>query len=158
MSPEPAPSVKDMREELSCAAERMRLETEVEKYRRMCGARPRALRGAPDGLYGAAGRRPEACEGGLPDEPRNAGMTTAEIADNYERKYGFMAVNATLHNAEPFGRIHDGRSADELKAVRDELLRRGRKPIRTQAEYRAAVSAHGLPPAFRGTEVDKADA
>jgi hypothetical protein len=51
--------------------------------------------------------------------------TIEEIADSYEKEYGFMAVNATKQNAAIFHRM--GIFADEvvqLIKVHDELLRR----------------------------------
>ena len=79
--------------------------------------------------------------------------TIEEIADSYEKEYGFMAVNATKQNAAMFHRM--GIFADEilqLLKVRDELLRRGLKVIETKEEYEAGVKQHGIPPAFREKE------
>lgn len=74
-----------------------------------------------------------------------------ETADRYQKEYGFMAVNATMRNAELFHQVHDCDSADELKPVHDELIRRGLKVVKTEAEYKALVAEHGLPPAFDKT-------
>lgn len=71
-----------------------------------------------------------------------------ETADRYQKEYGFMAVNTAIRNATMFYEIHDGVSAAELKAVHDELIRRGVKPVNSEAEYKALVAEHGLPPAF----------
>jgi GMP synthase-like glutamine amidotransferase len=72
-----------------------------------------------------------------------------KIADNYEREYGFMAVNATKHNAIMLFKIHaDDGTLNELHQVHDELLRRGLKVIVTKEDYDAGVAQHGVPPAF----------
>jgi hypothetical protein len=74
-----------------------------------------------------------------------------EIADNYEREYGFMAVNATRQNAQMFHSVHADWLNDELKQVHDELLRRDLKVVESEEEYSSLVEQHGIPPAFRKT-------
>lgn len=74
-----------------------------------------------------------------------------ETADTYEKDYTFMAVNATIRHAEMFHRLHDEQSVAELKDVRDELIRRGRKLIQNEEEYNAGIANEGVPPAFSAT-------
>jgi len=70
----------------------------------------------------------------------------SEIADNYERDFGFMAVNATKKAAQMFHSIHDDVSVTECRLVYEELLKRGVKVVATKAEYEALVAQHGVPP------------
>lgn len=69
----------------------------------------------------------------------------SEIADNYERDFGFMAVNATKRAAQMFHSIHDDVSVNECRRVHDELLRRGLKVVVTKGEYDASVKEYGVP-------------
>ncbi len=71
-----------------------------------------------------------------------------DIADNYQREYGFMALNATYQNAKLFAKIHDEQTVEELGLVRDELIRRGVRLIASEEEYNTGIADHGLPPAF----------
>jgi hypothetical protein len=64
-----------------------------------------------------------------------------QIADNYERNYGFMCINAVRRNSTMD-------AAGELGSVRSELERRGHTLIESQSDYNAAVAKHGVPPAF----------
>jgi hypothetical protein len=70
----------------------------------------------------------------------------SEIADNYQKEFGFMAVNATKRAALMFHSIHDDVSVAECRLVHDELLRRGVKVVVTKAQYEALVAQHGVPP------------
>ena len=76
-------------------------------------------------------------------------MSVSEIADNYERDYGFMALNATMKHAQMSDKVHADFLIDELKGVYDELLRRGHKLITSKQEYEEAVAIHGTPKAFQ---------
>jgi hypothetical protein len=75
----------------------------------------------------------------------------SEIADNYQLNYGFMALNATRRNAKMFAGVDFDDGISELKAVHDELIRRGVKAILTKEEYDAGVATYGVPPAFDKT-------
>lgn len=82
-------------------------------------------------------------------------MNIQESADRYVAKYGFMAANATMRDAESFHRVHADWMLEELKKIREELLQRGYQIIATEEEYKAQVAIHGLPPAFQPTEGER---
>jgi len=70
----------------------------------------------------------------------------SEIADNYQKEFGFMAVNATKRAAMMFHQVHDDVSVGECRMVYEELLKRGVKVVATKKEYEALVAQHGVPP------------
>jgi hypothetical protein len=76
-------------------------------------------------------------------------MSIKEIADNSQRDYGFMALNAVGRSAQMLLKIHDMQGVEELRLVYNELMSRGVKEIKNQQEYDAAVAKHGTPPLLR---------
>lgn len=78
-----------------------------------------------------------------------------EIADNYQKEYGFMALNATKLNAIAAHKMHAHFICDELHLVHDELVTRGVKEIKSREEYETLVKENGLPAFFQKEENKK---
>lgn len=72
-----------------------------------------------------------------------------EIADSYEARYGFMAVNAVHRDEAMFHSIHCDLLDGELREVEHELVKRGWSLIKSEDEYKAGIAKYGVPPEFQ---------
>lgn len=76
-------------------------------------------------------------------------MNPKAIADNYEKEYGFMCINALMRNAGLMVSIHATDMLPEMKAIYDVLVQRGWKVIMSQQEYDLGCQIYGIPEAFQ---------
>jgi len=82
-------------------------------------------------------------------------LTPKQIADSFEKEFGFMCINALIKGASLMFHLGEAQVADDLKDVYDVLVARGWKPIQSKEEYELNCQIYGKPEAFKNTNTEK---
>lgn len=76
-------------------------------------------------------------------------LTPKQIADSFEKEFGFMCINALIRGSQLIFSLGHEQVAEDMKDVYAVLMARKWKLIQSREEYELNCQMYGIPPAFR---------
>lgn len=76
-------------------------------------------------------------------------LTPKQLADTFEKEFGFMCQNALIRGAQLVFTLGQEEMAADLLPVSQVLAARGWKVIQSREEYELNCQIYGVPPAFQ---------